>query len=261
MDELDFPSYIKQAKHFSEMARVPDYDRFFRDVAFKDSVFEPIESVLFVIDLQQASFLYLSPNTRQVEGYEVDEIKAKGPIRYFEWVHPMDAELILHKIFAEGMKFVKKLELTDLSNLRVSYNFRLRQPNGEYRWMYQKFSYMSVDKENNPLVIMGTLQDISEFQDKEQIFCRIYRERKENWEKVFERFFDCREHTANHPLSSSELEVLEFIREGLASKQIASFTGKSIETIHSQRKSILRKTECANMTEVVAKAQREGWFN
>lgn len=52
-------------------------------------------------------------------------------------------------------------------------------------------------------------------------------------------------------LTASETEILEGYLENLSQKDIASQRGRSLETVKGQSKSILRKTGCARMSDVV----------
>lgn len=47
--------------------------------------------------------------------------------------------------------------------------------------------------------------------------------------------------------------------QGYTSQQISQKIFRSIHTVRSHRKNILEKSDCENITELVAKAVREGW--
>lgn len=53
------------------------------------------------------------------------------------------------------------------------------------------------------------------------------------------------------PLSKSELAVAELIGAGHSNTQIAEIRGRSVETVNSQVKSVLRKTASRNRTELI----------
>jgi len=52
-------------------------------------------------------------------------------------------------------------------------------------------------------------------------------------------------------LTRRELEILKWIMDGLASKQIAERLHISIHTVNAHRKNMLRKTNCTNFSEIV----------
>lgn len=53
------------------------------------------------------------------------------------------------------------------------------------------------------------------------------------------------------PLSKSEQAVLHLVTEGHSNAEIAEIRGRSVETVNSQLKSLLRKTSARNRTELV----------
>jgi DNA-binding NarL/FixJ family response regulator len=143
----------------------------------------------------------------------------------------------------------------------VSYNYRLRLKNGTYRYLLQQFSYMMVDQDLNPLVIMGTTTDISNIYTKSELFCRLtIKNKKGIWENVFEKYRSNAESPHSFQLTEKEFEIIRFVHNGHSSKEIAQRTNRSVETINSQRKSILNKTSCKSMTEVIVMAKENHWI-
>jgi len=54
------------------------------------------------------------------------------------------------------------------------------------------------------------------------------------------------------------MNVLQFICDGFSSKQIAEKLNISIHTINNHRKNMLGKTNCKNLSELVARASKTG---
>lgn len=258
----NFRNYLYKAKFLTEKARIPNFEKYFEAGKFKDDLLGNLENVLFVIDLRINEFIYLSPNTYEVEGYHKEFLLKLTPNNYFNIVHPTDAEIVINKIFPDGMNFVAENRANiDFTKMKISYNYRLKQPNDSYKMLLQQFSYIMVDEELNPLVIMGTVSDITDIYEKNELFCRIaIQNNKQKWEKVFERFYPIIDSTSNYSLSAKELEIIRFVSEGKSSKEIASLTNRSIETINTQRKSILKKMNCKSLTEAVLIAKENHWI-
>ena len=63
------------------------------------------------------------------------------------------------------------------------------------------------------------------------------------------------------PLSKSEVQVLGLVSEGYSNAQIADIRSRSIETVNSQLKSLLRKTSSCNRTELVKVAMGLSTFS
>ena len=56
----------------------------------------------------------------------------------------------------------------------------------------------------------------------------------------------------------SEMQIINYITEGLNSMEIAAIRGSSLKTIEVHRQNILKKSKCRNMIELVVKLFREG---
>jgi len=59
-------------------------------------------------------------------------------------------------------------------------------------------------------------------------------------------------------LTNTEIRLIEFLAEGLTNREIAARRVRSIETINSQVKGILMKTDCANRTQLIRKITNIG---
>jgi DNA-binding NarL/FixJ family response regulator len=63
---------------------------------------------------------------------------------------------------------------------------------------------------------------------------------------------------ASIEISKRELEVMVLLKDGKSSKEIASKLGLTLHTIESYRKSLMKKTHCKNVADVVSLAYRTG---
>lgn len=253
--------YIKQAGEFLSSESIPAYEKYLRVIPDNDPVFGYMDSVLFVVDLRINKIVYLSSNAFEVEGYTSDELQRLTATDYMELMHPKDAEIVVNKVFVDGMTFTSENPKLPYDKFKVAYNYRLKQKSGLYKMLMQQFSYLLVDDQQNPLMLIGTVTDISDLHQKPELFCRITRlSSKGKWEKVFERFYPINEDLNVYNLSKKEMEIISFVAQGLSSKEIASLTNRSVETVNSQRKSILNKTGLKSMMEVVILAKENGWI-
>lgn len=256
----DFYGYVRAAKGAVGQIVVSNYDKYFNDLEHLDSELVLLDRVLFIIDFRINQFLYLSPNSHQINGYTQAECLEMGPVKYVELFHPLDASIITAGFFVEGHQFIKKIKNLDFSKVKISYSYRLLQKDGTYKVLFQQFSQLMVDEENNPLVIMGTTTDLTEIHTRPELFCRIhYQNAKGKWDKIYERIYSLTDPVEAFNLTPKELEIIRFVHRGLSSKEIANITNRSEETVRSQRKSILAKLKCQSMTDVVVLATKNGW--
>ncbi|MCB9198848.1 MAG: PAS domain-containing protein [Flavobacteriales bacterium] len=252
---------MKEAKLLMESARVKDYDKFLRLISEENPLFATGEMVLFLVDLKSDKILYVSANAIDVEGYSSSELTGKSTISYFEMMHPDDAETVMNKVFIDGMTFTSNHPELTFDKFKVSYNYRLLQKDGNYRMLLQQFSYISVDNNQNPIMLLGTIIDISEIYTKSEIFCKITTlNHKGKWVKAFERYYPIHMPHTQFNISEKEMEIISFVAMGMSSKEIANLTNRSVETVNTQRKSVLSKTGCKSMTEVVIMAKDQHWI-
>lgn len=257
----DFLAYLGQARHLLEHARVPGFEQHFENLETFNPVFNYLDSIVFILDLRTGQFPYLSPNSEEIQGYTADEVIRLGAQQALELYHPVDAEIVINQFFPDGLSEHRRMSESENFRSKVSYNYRLRQKDGSYLMLLQQFSFLMFDEEYNPLMIMGTISNINDIHQKPELFCRIHTlGRNHKWLKRYERFVSLAEKTAEFGLSPKELEIIAFVNKGMSSKEIASLTSRSVETINVQRKRILAKTNCQSMTEVIALAHRNGWL-
>lgn len=256
----EFFEYVKSAKSAIGEIAVPDYEKHFENLENFDPSLGFLDRNVYIIDFRINKFLYISPNTPSIIGYSLNEISKIGPMGIMELFHPLDANIITTKFFVEGHEFIKKIKDLDISKIKISYSYRLLQKDGSYKVLLQQFSHLMLDEELNPLVIMGTNSDLSDIHTKPELFCRIHQlNAKGKWDKVYERIYSLVDITEEYNLTPKELEIIKFVHKGLSSKEIANLTQRSEETIKSQRKSILAKTNCQTMTDVIVLAVRNAW--
>lgn len=256
----DFRTFIKAAKSLIVSEIDPNYEAHFNTVGQFSPILGQLEQILWVVDFARDKFIYMSPNAKDVNGYSQDECIRMGPSKFMELLHERDFEIISNELFVEGVALAKTIPDYHMSRFRISYSYRLRQKDGSYSTLMNQFSPVMEDEERNPLVIMGTTSNISEIHTKPELFCRIhYQNKKGNWEKILERFYKLNETKENIGLTPREMEIIRFVQAGKSTKEIAALTNRSEETIKSQRKSILAKTNCQSMTDVVIMALNNHW--
>lgn len=257
----DFLKYLKEANQVPDIKSIPNYEKYLSPEVFENFLAHKIDDVLFIIDFRIPKFIYLSPNTSYVHGYEKEEILALGPVNFYNLIHPDDHEIIMKEVFTDITKFISQNSELDSTSLNISYNYRLKQKNDTYRFLMNSFSYMILGEGFFPLVIIGTVSDISDLYTRKGLFCQIkYKNSKGANEKLFERFYPFREMNETSNLTKKELEVLKYVHDGYSSKEIAHKTNRSTETINVHRKNIIKKLEVNSITDAIVLAKDNNWF-
>jgi DNA-binding NarL/FixJ family response regulator len=93
------------------------------------------------------------------------------------------------------------------------------------------------------------------------MFCKIHvLDENKHWKKVFEKKYAVNESQVEMGITDKELEIIKHISKGLTSKEIAYNSNRSVETVNKQRKTILDKTSCQSLSEVVTLAIKNKWI-
>ena len=104
--------------------------------------------------------------------------------------------------------------------------------------------------------------------DKDEIFSAIessLKGKKFYSDEIIDLFLDLNESKYNiedpRHLTSSELEIVKLIANGLTTKEIASKRNISYHTVNTHRKNIFRKLEVTNASELIIHAIKAGWID
>ncbi len=262
MAKKNYHTFFNEAKNAIKEKGIINKDEFLGEIEKYIPLSQQTDAILFVIDYRLGEFLYVSPNAIHVEGYTAEEVIEAGPVGFIENFHPIDAEVLMNKVYPDGMEFTYQMPEIDYPSTRISVNYRLKQKTGEYFSMLQQFWYLADDGNRNPLAIIGTVTNITDLYKEHKMFCKIHCfDENKHWKMVFEKHYSVNEELVTLGISEKELEILKHISNGLTSKEIAYNSNRSVETINKQRKTILEKTGCQSLTEVVALALKNKWIN
>jgi len=118
------------------------------------------------------------------------------------------------------------------------------------------------------LTRVGIKNMIYKSADKEEIFNAIestLKGKKYYSDEILDLFLDLNENRyaiedAKH-LTSSEIEIVKLIADGLTTKEIAARRNISYHTVNTHRKNIFRKLEVSNASELTMHAIKSGWID
>jgi DNA-binding NarL/FixJ family response regulator len=122
--------------------------------------------------------------------------------------------------------------------------------------------------EFNALTRIGIKNIIYKLADKDEIFSAIeatLKSKKFYSDEILDLFLENNEnkYVPEDPkyLTSSEIEIVKLIADGLTTKEIASRKNISHHTVNTHRKNIFRKVEVSNASELIMHAIKAGWIN
>jgi len=214
-----------------------------------------------IIDFRNFSYPYLSPNSKEILGYEREQIIQGGLLWLEQFVEPNDL-LLFQKNGIEVIQFATSLSTE--RRARCSYNHSFRFKHGkkkEYVWLYQQNHFSGFDSNNALIYSMGLITDISHLMPSHS---------KRSW-SIVERLDDgviqyiagsskTKSATPVVSLTLREVEIISLSAQGFSSERTSSKLGISKHTVLAHKKNILKKTKSKNMPEAITFAINLGYL-
>lgn len=187
-----------------------------------------------------------------------------------------DGRFIVNKVVTEKNDLIRTLKLENASILIIDpvlIDFASLSELKEIKSNFPELKLLvitnSVSKiELHDLNNLGIINIILKTAEKEEIFEALNAASKgkkyysnELLDVLFE--VDSRKNTGEETglLTTSELEIVRLISEGLTTKEIASHKFISFHTVITHRKNIFRKLGVSSVSELIMYAIKAGWIN
>jgi PAS domain S-box-containing protein len=132
---------------------------------FIQKIADASPNILYLFDLQEQRNVYANRELTVLLGYTPEQIQAMGANFVQELMHPDDQRDLLPTYF-------EKLNTSQEGEV-FEFDYRMKQANGEWRWLYSRESVFSRDAHGVVKQSIGTAQDISERKRLEQEQSRL----------------------------------------------------------------------------------------
>jgi DNA-binding CsgD family transcriptional regulator len=215
--------------------------------------FNVLQPATYVLDYSQKAYIHTNDKMSGITGYPNSYMIDGGLEFGLKLWHKEDLEVFSRKIILDNIGFIQSVPPEKHGDYIFSCNYRVRTKKGEYRNLLQQSVYLKSSASGLPLVTMGFLTDITEVRNDTKIIhmieCVNSADRKKGSEIVFKKTHFSKEKDA--VLTVRELEIVKWICEGLSSRQIAEKLHRSVNTVNNHRRSILEKTGCRNVVDLI----------
>lgn len=221
----------------------------------------PVQSngIFYIFDFTQQKFSQISDSIQQLIGYEPEELLSGGIEKAISLIHKDDFKIFNEKIFPYNLRFLQNLTESECSNYIFSHNYRIKNKTGDWVHFYQRNYYTCNVTTGLPILSFGMVIDISDFKTDSKIIHRIDRVALDSSLPYKPIVFHCfYPDSKDCILSSQERKVLNFISEGLNSKEIAELLHLSENTIINHRRNMQTKTNTKNVAELIFYACKNG---
>lgn len=236
---------------------------------------KPVKSELYLNIIEQmanlfsaGSFYYYIINFETLQMEYVDQrIKSVMGIdpkdwtmdKVFDLVHPEDLKQ-MHLKEAKAVDFMlNRIPTEDILNYKVVYVLRLRHADGNYRTILQQSKTLSVSEDGKVQHVLGIHTDVSYLHmpvDHKISF--IGDNRPSYFAESTDDHFTPEQYNFHDLFTPREKEILRNIALGKTFAEMADIFNISPHTINTHKKNILRKTDCHNTTELIARCIRDG---
>ncbi|MEO9853239.1 MAG: LuxR C-terminal-related transcriptional regulator [Reichenbachiella sp.] len=222
-------------------------------------MYMPHSSTFFcVTNTTTRSFEYVSKNFHPSTGLDAVAMCQQGMTYWWEQMHPDEMQLWLQSL-TDLMTFtMSEINVHDRKKVSYTWNYRIKVADGLYRSILQHTTPMYFDEEGKPVIglahysllpavskfmpIRATAKMLNQNEEYETVFFKTYSEQKLISEQITFR----------------ERDIIRLISFGHSSEDIAEKLFISTNTVNSHRRNILKKTDCKNTSELVARSIREG---
>lgn len=213
---------------------------------------DPFPSYYFIFNCEQSEIEYTSPEIKNVLGYEQDELNIKHLMAY---IHPEDhAVFIAHE--TKALEFCQRLKPELQEKYYILHDFRMKTKSGDFIRIQQR-SYACEIKNGVVKKTMVVHSDISSLKNDGQAelnFIGI-----DGQPSYYNVPLQDDVQTRNNLFTKTEQQILQHVVKGKTSKAIAKELHRSVFTVQTHRKNILKKSGCNSVQELLVKSIQEGW--
>lgn len=205
----------------------------------KEESLKSCGSYYLIYDYDSGTISYVHPAFWKITGYDPQTFDIQT-LR--EIIHPDDMEYII-KCEEKDITFKNKLSENQLFNYIFSYSYRIKTASDTYITVRQNSQVLELNPHGEISRCYVSHQLIEEFRTRSEDDYRIY-------DKAHGSFI---EPNTLLKLTKREMEILQLIKEGYNSAEIAEKLCTSKYTIDTHRKNILNKTNSANFIDLIRK--------
>lgn len=213
--------------------------------------FYPVDSTFFcIVNTSTQSFEYISKNFKACTGLNPQPM-LEGGIEYFvKQFHPKDVELWLRAL-NELMEFTMHSLPSNIQKSRMNYtwNYRIKNGNGEYVNVIQNATPLQFDKNNKPIIGISHYTVMDTIMNMDVCASAKYLNDKMEYETLF--FKNLTSEFLLDGTSKREKDIIRLLLLKKSAKQIAKNLSISHHTVNTHRRNILQKMDLKSTGELI----------
>jgi len=210
----------------------------------------PYSSTFFcVTNTQDLNFEYISKNIKACLGLDKKTLESKGMRYFWSRIHPDDLELWL-KALNELMNFtLNSTSIDDRKKMSYTWNYRLKNANGDYVNVIQNTTPLKFDSEDKPIIGLAHYTVLSP-KIKLQVCAsaKLLNEHDE-YETIY--FNNFSQKLLSEGISNRERDIIRLLVLNYTSKQIGDKLNISPNTVDTHRRNIIKKLNMSSTGELI----------
>ena len=204
----------------------------------------------FVVDYPTRHYRSIGENAGQVMGHPVEAFWEGG--LEFMLYHYHDFGLSNTEMFPDEVNFLDQHPSICPNEVRFTKSYRFKRSDGAFNVILQQFTYCILAGQGIPFASLGFTWDVTDIAEPGKLIHKIeYLDRASGLWNLHRRKEYYPERHPDQLLSNREIEVLKWIADGFASKEIADRLSLSFNTVNTHRRNMLRKTNSRNTSDLL----------
>jgi len=225
-------------------------------------LFAPGDSYFYILNFHDLSLDYISESVERIVDIAHTEVSISDLLAS---ALPEELKKIEKKEILIDQFFNKYLSKEELSSYKAVHCYRIKDKNDNLKTMLLQTMVLTQDEEGNIQHVLTIHSDISHL--KIMSTSNVSFIHLSNGTSFYnlnpKKGFDIKTVTSSETLLYDELtkrerEVVQYLAKGYDANYIANQLFLSIHTVRTHKKNILRKTQCSNGAELVAKCLMSG---
>ena len=240
--------------HLDSVPSAEDYERIKSYVRIAETLSHLTYQTIYLIDYYKRGFHYISENPLFLCGKTAKQVLNAGYMFYLENVPEKDLLLLL-QINEAGFKFYYNVPVQERLDYSISYDFRLKQPNGHLMLVNHKLAPLALDEDGNIWIALCVVSLSSNEKPNSIVIAKSGAEKK-----IFEYGLTTKKWNERKivKLNHQEKEILMLSAQGFTVKEIAERLFLSADTIKFHRKNVFKKLNATNISGAIFAAVNHG---
>lgn len=183
--------------------------------------------------------------------------------RKIEMIEQFDDDYLESRIHPEDLFNIKSMQISlsqfiynqpieERNSYKNIFSYRVLNAKGRYINVTSKQQVLETSDSGKAWLILGVMDIASDQRPQDGVKCTVLNL------KTGELFSPCNLAEAKPELTHREMEILQLIKQGLLSKEIAYTLGVSMHTVNIHRQNLLRKLGVQNSIEAINVGSKTG---